>query len=245
MFVLKRHRPQIANSRVRNHPGALTLNFWESRPFGASRSSHAMQCSTVSTKNPLGHSQEPDAKATALPRPCWPSSSWLWPASPWEPASGRRFNQCRPAWALQVWPPSLYSLFYALSAHLAWRRGWGSVRAWTSKTPTPSSQMPSDSVCGSECVCVTLGTLQEQFPLVSLVYERGETHMHVRSYVTHKNMRSSNTPLWKALAKSHEAWKNQLMKGGKVSRGLIRGGLEPCRSLSSISSLCCHGACVY
>lgn len=200
-----------------------------------------MRCNV--DKNSLSHSQEPDAKATALPRPCWPSSSWLWPASPWEPVSGRKFNQCRPAWALQVWPPSLYSLFYALSAHLAWRRGWGSVRAWTSKTPTPSSQMPSDSVCGSQCVCVcaTLGTLQEQFPFVSLVYKRGGTHMHVHSDVTHRNMRSSNTPLWKAQAKSHEVWKNRLRKGGKVSRG----GLDPCRSLSSIASLCCHGACVY
>lgn len=60
-------------------------------------------------------------------------------------------------------------------------------------------------VCVGQSVCVTLGTVQEQFPHVSLEYERGETHAHVRSYATHRNMRSKNTPSWKALAKSHKA----------------------------------------
>ncbi|GAA6067841.1 uncharacterized, partial [Tachysurus ichikawai] len=46
--------------------------------------------------NPLSSSQEPDAKAAALPRPCWLLSSRLWPASPWELESGRRFKSVPP-----------------------------------------------------------------------------------------------------------------------------------------------------
>lgn len=188
-------------------------------------------CSTVPFRHKLAQSPH-DAKAAALPRPGWPSSSW--PVNLWEPASGRRFNRSR----LAGYQVCIHSFMPFLPI---WHEEVGGVLY--------EHRHPRRPRCPGRCpvtVCVVqsvqnsrnpTGTVPTCFHLIWVKCKPICTFTamcHIRTWgaLTHPHGKCKPSPMKpeKREGKSQKAWSEEVWNLVGPS--------------ASFLLLCCHGVCV-